>query len=136
MFKPCQQVSFTLLLPHLYPSTLCPVLDTTLNMAYFCFHGLFKIGNHTFYFAIAMLPTKHKFSDKDRASKAAKWGLEALEDMFKQKKFQYEAELKAEGLPTILSSLEATMALAEQEEVKLLHKLSLVSVYKLLHPFL
>ena len=83
-----------------------------------------------------MLPTKHKFSDKDRASKAAKQGLEAVEDMFRQETFQYEVELKAEGLPTNLSPLEATMALAEWEEAKPLHKLSPVSVYKLLHPFL
>ena len=47
--------------------------------------------------------------------------------------FQYEAELKAEGLPINLSPLEATMALAEWEEAKPLHKLSPVSVYKLFH---
>ena len=82
-----------------------------------------------------MLPTKHKFSDKDRASKAAKWGLEAVEDMFRHETFQYEAELKAEGLPTNLLPLEAAMALAKWEEAKPLHKLSPVSVYKLLHPF-
>ena len=50
--------------------------------------------------------------------------------------FQYEAELKAEGLPTNLSPLEAAMALAEWEEAKPLHKLSPVSVYKLFHLFL
>ena len=50
--------------------------------------------------------------------------------------FQYEAELRAEGLPTNLSPLEAAMALAKQEEAKPLHKLSLVSVYKLFHLFL
>ena len=88
-----------------------------------------------FYFAIAMLPTKCKFSDKDQASMAAKWGLEAVEDMFMRETFQYEAELKAEGLPTNLSPLEAAMALTEWEEAKPLHKLSLVSVYKLLHLF-
>ena len=55
--------------------------------------------------------------------------------MFKCETFQYEVELEAEGLPTNLLPLEATMALAEWEEVKPLHKLSLVSVYKLLHPF-
>ena len=49
--------------------------------------------------------------------------------------FQYEAELKAEGLPTNLSPLEAAMAISEQEEAKPLHKLSPVSVYKLFHIF-
>ena len=49
--------------------------------------------------------------------------------------FQYEVELKAEGLPTNLLPLEAAMALAEWEEAKPLHKLSLVSVYKLIHFF-
>ena len=65
-----------------------------------------------------MLPTTCRFSDKDRASKAAKWGLEAVEDMFRHEKFQYEAELKAEGLPTNLSPLQAAMALAKQEEIQ------------------
>ena len=82
-----------------------------------------------------MLPMKRKFSDKDRASMAAKQGLEAVEDMFRCETFQYEVELKAEGLPTNLLPLEAAMALAEQEEAKPLHKLSPVSVHKLLHPF-
>ena len=91
--------------------------------------------SHIFYFVIGMLPTKHKFSDKDRASKTAKWGLEAVEDMFMYETFQYEAELKAEGLPTNLSPLEAAMALAKPEEGKPLHKLSPVSVYKLLYLF-
>ena len=50
--------------------------------------------------------------------------------------FQCEVELKAEGLPTNLSPLEAAMALAEWEEAKPLHKLSLLSVYRLLHLFL
>ena len=49
--------------------------------------------------------------------------------------FQYEAELKAEGLPINLSPLETTMVLAKQEEAKPLHKLSPVSVYKLFPPF-
>ena len=80
-----------------------------------------------------MLPTKHKYADKERAGQAAKWGLEAVEDMFMHETFQYEADLKAEGLPINLSPLEATMALAKQEEAKPLHKLSLVSVYKLVH---
>ena len=50
--------------------------------------------------------------------------------------FQYEVELKAEGLPTNLSPLEATMVLAKWKEAKPLHKLSPLSVYKLLHLFL
>ena len=83
-----------------------------------------------------MLPTQHKYSDKERAGKAAEQGLQAVEDMFMCETFQYEAELKAEGLPTNLSPLEATMALAEWEEAKPLHKLSPVSVYKLFHLFL
>ena len=61
-------------------------------------------------------------------------GLEAVKDMFMCETFQYEVELKA-GLPTNLSPLEAAMALAEWEEAKPLHNLSLVSVYKLLHLF-
>ena len=48
--------------------------------------------------------------------------MEAVEDMFMYETFQYEAELKAEGLPTNLSPLEAAMALAEWEEAKPLHK--------------
>ena len=82
-----------------------------------------------------MLPTKHKYSNKEWASQAAKWGLEAVEDMFMWETFQYEAELKAEGLPINLSPLEAAMALAKWEEAKPLHKLSPVSVYKLFHLF-
>ena len=82
-----------------------------------------------------MLPTKHKFSDKDRASKAAKQGFEAVEDMFRHETFQYEAELKAEGLPTNLLPLEAAMALAKWEEAKPLHKLSPVSVLQVTSPF-
>ena len=77
-----------------------------------------------------MLPTKCKYSDKEQASQAAKWGLEAVEDMFMWETFQYEAELKAKGLPINLSPLEAAMALAKHEEAKPLH-LSPVSVYKL-----
>ena len=73
-----------------------------------------KLDIPHFYFANAMLPTKCKYSDKEQASKAAKWGLE-VDDMSMHETFQYEAELKAEGLPTNLSPLEATMALAEQE---------------------
>ena len=60
-----------------------------------------------------MLLTKHKYSNKEQASKAAKQGLEAVEDMFMHETFQYEAELKVEGLPINLSPLEATMALAK-----------------------
>ena len=55
--------------------------------------------------------------------------------MFMHESFQYEVELKAEGLTTNLLPLEAAMALAKWEEAKPLHKLSLVSVYKLLHLF-
>ena len=99
------------------------------------FMGFLKLDVTHFYFAITMLPTKHKFSDKDQASKAAKQGLEAVEDMFMCETFQYEAELKAEGLPTNLLPLEAAMALAKWEEAKPLHKLSQVSVFKLLHLF-
>ena len=86
-----------------------------------------------FYLKIAMLPTKCKYSDKERAGQAAKHGLEAVEDMFMRETFQYEAELKAEGLLINLSPLEAAMALAEWKEAKPLHKLSPVSVYKLFH---
>ena len=97
--------------------------------------GFFKLAITHFYLEIAMLLTKHKYSDKDQAGQAAKLGLEAVEDMFMQETFQCEAELKAEGLPINLSPLEATMALAEWEEAKPLHKLSPVSVYKLFHLF-
>ena len=101
-------------------------------MSYFVFFaGFLNLAGTHFYLQIAMLPTKCKYSDKERTSQAAKQGLEAVEDMFMQETFQYEVELKAEGLPINLSPLEAAMALAEQEEAKPLHKLSPVSVYKL-----
>ena len=80
-----------------------------------------------------MLLTKYKYSNKERAGQAAKQGLEAVEDMFMWETFQYEAELKAKGLPINLSPLEAAMALAKWEEAKPLHKLSPVSVYKIFH---
>ena len=51
-----------------------------------------------------------------------------MEDMFAQETNQFEAELKAEGLPTNLSPLEAAMALVAQEEVRPLHKLSVVRI--------
>ena len=70
-----------------------------------------------------MLPTKHK-SDHEHADQAAKRGLAAVEDMFARETKQFGAELEAEGLPTGLSPLEVAMALAAQEEVRSLHKLS------------
>ena len=51
-----------------------------------------------------------------------------MEDMFAQETKQFEAELETEGLPTDLSPLEAAMALAAQEEVRPLHKLSPVRI--------
>ena len=76
-----------------------------------------------------MLPVKHKSSNQERAGQATKRGLAAVEDMFMHESLQFEAELKAEGLPIYASPLEAAMALAAQEEARHLHKLSLVSVY-------
>ena len=55
-------------------------------------------------------------------------GLSAVEDMFMHETLQFEAELEAEGLPPHLSPLEAAMALVAQEEVRPLHKLSLVRI--------
>ena len=49
--------------------------------------------------------------------------------MFKHEMCQYEAEMEDEGLPANLSPLKAAMALAAREEMRPLHKLSLVSVY-------
>ena len=74
-----------------------------------------------------MLPTKWK-SDQEHADQAAKRGLSAVEDMFARETNQFEAELKAEGLPTDLSPLEAAMALVAQEEARPLHKLSPVRI--------
>ena len=51
-----------------------------------------------------------------------------LRNMFAQESKQFEAELEAEGLPIDSSPLEAAMALAAQEEVRPLHKLSLVRI--------
>ena len=87
---------------------------------------------HCFDHPLVMLPTKCKASDQEQAGQAAKRGLAAVEDMFKSETLQFEAELEAKGLPINLSPLEAAMALAEWEEAKPLHKLSLVSVYKIM----
>ena len=67
-------------------------------------------------------------SDHECADQAAKRDLVAVEDMFLQESKQFEAELEAEGLPIDSSPLEAAMALAAQEEVRPLHKLSLVRI--------
>ena len=75
-----------------------------------------------------MLPTKHK-ADQAHADQATKRGLSVVEDMFTHETLQFEAELKAEGLPPCLSPLEAAMALAVQEEAKPLHKLSPVRIF-------
>ena len=75
-----------------------------------------------------MEATKCK-SDQDHADQAAKRGLSAVEDMFAHETLQFEAELKAEGLSPHLSPLEAAMALAAQEEVRPLHKLSPVRIF-------
>ena len=48
--------------------------------------------------------------------------------MFTWETLQFEAELKAEGLPTDLSPLKVAMALAAQEEARPLHKLSPVRI--------
>ena len=72
-----------------------------------------------------MFPTKWK-AEQSRAGQAAKRGLSAVEDLFMQEMVQYEAELKAEGLPPHLSPLEAVMALLAREEDQPLHKLSQV----------
>ena len=45
-------------------------------------------------------------------------------EMFACETLQFEAELEAEGLPIDLSPLKVAMALAAQEEVRPLHKLS------------
>ena len=74
-----------------------------------------------------MLPTKHK-SDQEHADQAAKRGLSAVEEMFAHETQQFEAELEAEGLPAHFSPLEVDMALATQEEVRPLHKLSMVRI--------
>ena len=55
--------------------------------------------SHLFILRLLYYQQSVSFSDKDRASKAAKWGLEAVEDMFRHETFQYEVELKVEGLP-------------------------------------
>ena len=81
-----------------------------------------------------MLPVKHK-SEHEWAGQAAKRGLTAVEDMFAQESGQFEAELKAEGLPIDSSPLEAAMALAAQEEVRPLHKLSSVRIPAILLTF-
>ena len=77
-----------------------------------------------------MFPTKHK-ADQSCADQAAKRGLSAVKDMFARETSQFEAELKAEGLPPDFSLLEAALALAAEEEAKPLHKLSWVII--LLH---
>ena len=79
-----------------------------------------------------MLPAKCKASYQERAGQAAKQGLAAVEDMFKQEMHQYEAEMEAEGLLANLSPLEAAMALAAWEEARPLQKLTPVSVYTIL----
>ena len=76
-----------------------------------------------------MIPMKCKASDQDQAGQAAKRRLAAVEDMFKHETCQYEAEMESEGLLANLSPLKAAMALAAREEMRPLHKLSLVSVY-------
>ena len=76
-----------------------------------------------------MIPVKCKASNQDRAGQVAKRGLAAVEDMFKCKTHQYEAEMETEGLLANLSPLKAAMVLAAWEEMRPLHKLSLVSVY-------
>ena len=79
-----------------------------------------------------MLPMKCKASDQEQAGQATKRGLAAVGDMFKCETCQYEAEMEAEGLLVNLSPPKAAMALAAQEEVRPLHKLSPVSVYTVL----
>ena len=74
-----------------------------------------------------MLPTKCK-ADQACTDQATKKGLSVVEDMFMHETLQFEAELKAEGLPPCLSPLEAAMALAAQEEARPLHKLSPVRI--------
>ena len=81
-----------------------------------------------------MLPAKHK-SEHEWAGQAAKRGLAAVEDMFVQESKQLEAELQAQGLSIDSSPLEAAMALAAQEEVRPLHKLSLVRILAILLKF-
>ena len=101
------------------------------HVLFLVFAGFLNVADTHFFLQIIMLPTKHKHSDEERAGQTAKRGLEVVEDMFMQETFQYEAELKAEGLPSNLSPLEAAMALAKWEEAKPLHKLSPVSIYNL-----
>ena len=101
---------------------MCPSFTSNFSMG---FSKVF-ISDTKFLLPI-MLPTKHK-SDQEHADQAAKRGLAAVEDMFAHETKQFEAELKAEGLPTDLSPLEAAMALAAQEEARPLHKLSPVRI--------
>ena len=104
------------------------VLFFNINFA----QAFLNLNGMCFSHRLIMLPAKQKASDQERAGQAAKWGLAAVEDMFKWETHQYEAEMEAEGLPANLSPLEAAMALAAWEEVRPLHKLSLVSVYIIL----
>ena len=81
---------------------------------------------------VNMFPTKRK-ADQSWAGQAAKRGLSAVEDLFMRETAQFEAELKAEGLPFHLLPLEAAMDLSAQEEERPLHKLSQVRIpFKLL----
>ena len=75
-----------------------------------------------------MLLAKCKSTEHEWAGQAAKRGLAAVKDMFTQESRQFEAELEVEGLPIDSSPLEATMALATQEDARPLHKLTPVSV--------
>ena len=74
-----------------------------------------------------MFRTKCK-ADQSHADQAAKRGLSVVKDMFARETSQFEAELKAEGLPPDFSPLEAAMALVAEEEARPLHKLSQVRI--------
>ena len=99
---------------------MCPSFTPTFDK------GFLKVFGSVYQVLITnMLPTKCK-ADQSCMDQATKRGLSAVEDMFTRETLQFEAELKAEGLPPQLSPLEVAMALAAQEEARPLHKLSLV----------